>query len=588
MLIPTIIKFYSRGKADSDNPISAQLTCSDQYQIGERVKCKFDVTNKQNMDYYLLKWNTPLEGMKTACFSVSREGRAINYDGMLIRRGHASAQNYILLKAGNTVSAMVDLSLAYAMNATGKYTVQFKSNLQYCPTSGSLPCPQGEDNQVRKMRDLPSQLRSMSVQEATSTSATFQLIGSGMAPKTLGENYRQLSKVNQQVYSQQAGTPRDPVFVGGSAADHALTKEIHRANYHYVSAANSDIDDNQAHYVSWFGSADANRISQVKQKFNEMKSSLEQDTYTYHFDDPGCSPGVYAFTYFDSTDIFLCDVYTASDNLVGIDTKLCTIVHELSHAKSGTEDIIYGRKCCLHLAISSPDLAINNGDNYCYFLETMNLFDYGFDSIARLPNGKTYVTKGNVYIRYSDSSASTIDSGYPACIKENWGALPDIFVQGFDSMSTLRNGKTYITKGGQFVRYSDSSASTVDSGYPLPIQGLWGATPSTFNDGFDAMAVLPNGKLYVFKGNQYIRYSDSSGSTVDSGYPRQLQSNWGSLNADFAAGFDSIAALGNGKTYATKGKKYIRYSDSWASQVDSGYPLPIRRNWGVINFPGPQ
>ena len=504
---------------------------------------------------------------------------------MVIRRGQATAQNYIVLKAGNTVSAMVDLSLAYSMNATGKYTVQLQRNLQYCPTSESVPCPQ-HGASVRKMRDLPSEQPStVPVQEASSTSAKFQLVGSGTGPKTMGEHYRQLSKVNQQVYSQQYGTPRDPVFIGGSADQQALTKEIHRANYHYIASAINDIDDNEAHYVSWFGEADANRINKVKRVFNEMKSSLEQDTYTYHFDDPECEDGLYAFTYFDSTEIYFCDAYVASDDLIGQDTKLCTIVHELSHARSRIEDHEYGREYCLDLAQSNPNTAIDNADNYCYFLETLNPFDYGFDSIARLPNGRTYITKGNVYIRYSDRSASTIDSGYPALIKGNWGALPDVFVQGFDSMSTLRNGKTYVTKGGQYVRYSDSSASTVDSGYPLPIQGLWGATPASFNAGFDAMTVLPNDKLYVFKGNQYIRYSDAWGSIVDWGYPAQLQGNWGSLDADFTSGFDTI---GNGKTYATRGKKYIRYSDSWASQVDSGYPIPIKGNWGTIDFPGPQ
>ena len=47
----------------------------------------------------------------------------------------------------------------------------------------------------------------------------------------------------------------------------------------------------------------------------------------------------------------------------------------------------------------------------------------------------------------------------------------------FHGQATLRNGKTYVTKGGQYVRYSDSNAGRVDSGYPRPIQGMWGATP---------------------------------------------------------------------------------------------------------------
>ena len=134
-----------------------------------------------------------------------------------------------------------------------------------------------------------------------------------------------------------------------------------------------------------------------------------------------------------------------------------------------TDDIKYGRESCLDLARTSPSDAVENADSYCYISETTNIFDYGFDSMQTLPNGRTYVTRGNLYIRYSDSSASTIDSGYPKLIKGNWGNLPDQFLAGFDTMITLSNGRTYVTKNSEYVRYSDSSASTVDSGYPLPL-----------------------------------------------------------------------------------------------------------------------
>ena len=247
------------------------------------------------------------------------------------------------------------------------------------------------------------------------------------------------------------------------------------------------------------------------------------------------------------------------------------------------DDYKYGRQPCLNLAKTNPSQAIDNGDSYCYFSETTNIFNYGFDSIARLPNGRTYVTRGNAYIRYSDSSASTIDGGYPKLIYGYWGNLPDTFLAGFDSITTLRNGKTYVTKGSQYVRYSDSSASRVDPGYPKPLQGYWGRLPASFAAGFDSMTVLRNGKTYVTKGNQYIRYSDSSASRVDPGYPKPLQGYWGRLPASFASSFDSMALLGNGKTYVTKNKQYIRYSDSSASRVDPGYPFPIKGYWGTIN-----
>ena len=139
------------------------------------------------------------------------------------------------------------------------------------------------------------------------------------------------------------------------------------------------------------------------------------------------------------------------------------------------------------------------------------------------------------------------------------------------------------------MRYADGGATTLDSGYPLPLRpGYWSNTlPAQFTQGFDAMTVLPDDKTYVTKANQYIRYSDVSALDVDSGYPLPLQDNWDRLPADFANGFDSMALLGNGRTYVTKNKQYIRYSDTGGTTIDVG-PVPIKGNWGTIRFPGPQ
>lgn len=202
------------------------------------------------------------------------------------------------------------------------------------------------------------------------------------------------------------------------------------------------------------------------------------------------------------------------------------------------------------------------------------------DSVAVLPNGKIYVTFGPQYLRYSDTNASTVDADYPQPIAGHWGNLPAAFNNGFDAVTKLPNGKIYVTRGAQYIRYSDANASTVDPGYPKPLAGNWGNLPPTFQTGFDSMAVLPNGKIYVTRGGQYIRYSDNNASTIDAGYPKPIAGNWGNLPAAFQTGFDSMCMLPNGKIYVTRGTQYVRYSDANASTVDAGYPQPISGNWG--------
>ncbi|NET74067.1 MAG: hypothetical protein F6K62_24975, partial [Sphaerospermopsis sp. SIO1G2] len=193
--------------------------------------------------------------------------------------------------------------------------------------------------------------------------------------------------------------------------------------------------------------------------------------------------------------------------------------------------------------------------------------------------------KGDEYIRYSDRDASKIDAGYPKKLEGYWGNLPPAFRSGFDSMAELGNGKIYVTKGDEYIRYSDRDASKIDAGYPKKLEGYWGNLPPAFRSGFDSMTELGNGKIYVTKGDEYIRYSDRDASKIDEGYPKKLEGNWGNLPPAFKSGFDSMAELGNGKIYVTKGDEYIRYSDRDASKIDAGYPQSITGgNWGDEKF----
>lgn len=220
----------------------------------------------------------------------------------------------------------------------------------------------------------------------------------------------------------------------------------------------------------------------------------------------------------------------------------------------------------------------------------MNFYEYfssDIDSINTLPNGKTYITKGEWYIRYSDESASNIDKGYPMPLVGNWGFSDKIgrFAEGFDSMATLPNGKTYITKGEHYLRYSDENATEIDEGFPKSIAEHWGAIkPDAEFDGFDAMAKLQNGKTYIFKGSQYYRYSDEAATTLDEGYPKPIAGNWGDLPESFESGIDAIASLPNGKTYLFKGDQYVRYSDESCNKIDAGYPFLISKYWDLTSL----
>lgn len=94
------------------------------------------------------------------------------------------------------------------------------------------------------------------------------------------------------------------------------------------------------------------------------------------------------------------------------------------------------------------------------------------DAAFVTPDGKTYLFKGTQYIRYSHPDNEFIDEGYPKSIKDNWGNLPVDFEESVDG-GFVFEGRTYLIKGDRYVRYSDSNYTAIDAIYPQKIVNRW-------------------------------------------------------------------------------------------------------------------
>jgi matrix metalloproteinase-14 (membrane-inserted) len=201
-------------------------------------------------------------------------------------------------------------------------------------------------------------------------------------------------------------------------------------------------------------------------------------------------------------------------------------------------------------------------------MSTVTLFAQGtggiLDAAVEWGNGKAYLFKGAQYVRW-DIAADRVDPGYPKAISE-WTSLP--WTNGIDAALNMGNGKAYFFKGAQYVRW-DIAAERVDPGYPKAINNeSWPGVPWT--NGIDAALNMGNGKAYLFKGSQYVRY-DITADRVDPGYPKAI-SEWTGL--PWTNGIDAALNMGNGKVYFFKGAQYVRW-DIQADRVDPGYPKPI-------------
>jgi hypothetical protein len=252
----------------------------------------------------------------------------------------------------------------------------------------------------------------------------------------------------------------------------------------------------------------------------------------------------------------------------------------------------------------------------------------------------TYLFSGDRYVRYTGRTYRYIDPGYPKPIagelrkEPPFTKLPDVFeddlfqdgrvhpidaVVGNDrtihlliggachtvspdpaaslslrTLGRIRNtlattGKVdaalvadrriYLFSGDQYVRYSGPDRTYVEDGYPRALADLAGELdlpplPPEFQDGLDAVLRGPDGATYLFKGRSFL-----TGGAV-----RPVAGQWGLVRNSFdSGGLDAAFVAPSGELYAFRGDQYVRYAAaSTLDLVDPGYPRTVRDDWGDL------
>src|SRR5262249_29292252 len=75
------------------------------------------------------------------------------------------------------------------------------------------------------------------------------------------------------------------------------------------------------------------------------------------------------------------------------------------------------------------------------------------------------------------------------------------------------------------VRYSGAAYDFADEGYPKAIADRWGNLPTSFRSGLDGALSFTSGgaqRLYLFKDDKYVRYTNGNYTQVDAGYPKDI------------------------------------------------------------------
>jgi peptidyl-Lys metalloendopeptidase len=124
---------------------------------------------------------------------------------------------------------------------------------------------------------------------------------------------------------------------------------------------------NHEHVTLWFGSTPR---SVLVQNFQTIAAGLAREqVFAFQCLHPqSCARGPFAYARTAGYVLGFCQgFFDARDE--GRDSRFGIMIHEVSHAALGTIDAGYGPNAGMKLAREEPHRAVNNADNYEYFVE---------------------------------------------------------------------------------------------------------------------------------------------------------------------------------------------------------------------------
>ena len=333
----------SNGVKVSVEPEKAALGASDD------VVVKVTMTNTSSSPQYVLKARTPFDGLSAPLFDITRDGEKVAYTGALIKRGKPTQADYYVLKPGASHTVKVELSALYDLSVSGDYAIQYRT------ASPDLFLPSNNGRATAAAAN--------DIGELASDAARVYI--DGRLPRGAESPIMQALKqgggmVTTQGLSYASCTASQQTTIASAIS---AAKTMSNGSVTYMAQTTMG-----PRYTKWFGAVTSSRQSTVKSHYTNIKSAFDTQNVVV---DCSCKQSYYAYVYpTQPYRIYVCKAFWTAP-MTGTDSKGGTLVHEMSHFNvvAGTDDHVYGQSGAASLAISDPNLAIDNADSHEYFAE---------------------------------------------------------------------------------------------------------------------------------------------------------------------------------------------------------------------------
>lgn len=326
-------------------------TSTTQLSASDDVVVTLTVTNQERKPQRILKWYTAQDGVKEALFSVERDGKPLMYLGAHYKRPAPTADDYLILKSGESVSWQVDLSSHYDMTQTGDYKITF--DVESLNLYEDTPAIQPRGGLVGH------DVASSEIDSLESNTLQLWIEGNPERRVTIPPLVDYVNAGSVSYSGSCSNSEKSAISSGLSAASSMANNSV---SYLQNNGAGS------TRYDTWFGSYNSSRWNTVKSNFTSIKDAIDNKPLVF---DCSCNDSYFAYVYPSQPyKIYLCNAYWSASTS-GTDSKGGTIIHELSHfnAVAGTDDIVYGQSGAKRLADRNPKRAIKNADSHEYFAE---------------------------------------------------------------------------------------------------------------------------------------------------------------------------------------------------------------------------
>ncbi len=345
------------------------------------------VTNTSNRTARVPKWQLPAASGESELFRVTRDGQPVQYVGKMVKRGLPAAIDFTILRPGQTMRTLVDLSADYDISQPGQYSVTLAKPLQWASLSDGTRLKTANGS-FMTLQSVPlnlwlsaADIDNAMVSRAAVRDSLPQTTTGGMT----GRDVR--GQLGNPVGNGHPG-PRDvrgmlnvnATYRNCTADRQSLLRTAIKEarNYSEISKGYLNAGSVGERYTWWFGTYLAARYNSAKQNFVKVDTAMDQNAGQITID-CGCTSNAYAYVYPDQPyQIYVCNAFWTAP-MTGTDSKAGTLIHEMSHFTivADTDDWVYGQTGAHNLAVNTPDRAsgnlsngvVGNADNHEYFAE---------------------------------------------------------------------------------------------------------------------------------------------------------------------------------------------------------------------------